>query len=312
MNPHLAAIASTQLGAFTARQAQDAGYSDDEVRAQVRAGRWRSLRRGVYAEDETVATARTDSVAFHRLLAAAGVLALEPGAFISQQSAAAVQHIALLASPGGVVHATRPEGPPRHYRGLRVHELPLPQRFRTLSGALPVTTPARTVVDCAAALNFPDAIVVCESARNQGMVDENDLWDAFAALPRRQRRRVERVIHFSTAKSESPGESLSRVVFAELGLPDPEQQKDYFDERGFIGRVDFVWPELGVIAEFDGEAKYGKGVSVFEEKKREDRLRDLGWEVVRIVWSDLVHDRADLARRLAAAFERAARRRHPA
>ena len=131
-------------------------------------------------------------------------------------------------------------------------------------------------------------------------------------LPRRQRRRVERVIHFSTAKSESPGESLSRVVFAELGLPDPEQQEDYFDERGFIGRVDFVWPELGVIAEFDGEAKYGKGASVFEEKKREDRLRDLGWEVVRIVWSDLVHDRADLARRLAAAFERAARRRRPA
>lgn len=309
MNPHLDATASVQLGVFTARQAQDAGYSDDEVRAQVRAGRWRSLRRGVYAEAETVATARTDAVTFHCLLAAAGVLALEPGAFISHPSAAALQGIALLTSPGGVVHTTRPEGPPRHYRGLRVHELPLPARFRTFDGALAVTAPARTVVDCAATLDFPDAVVTCESALSQRLVDETDLWDAFAVLPRRQRRRVERVLHFSTAKSESPGESLSRVVFAELGLPDPGQQQDFFDDRGFIGRVDFVWVELGVIAEFDGEVKYGNGTTVFEEKKREDRLRDLGFEVVRIVWTDLVRDRQDLANRLAAAFDRARRRR---
>jgi predicted transcriptional regulator of viral defense system len=309
VNPHLAATASAQLGVFTARQAQDAGYSDDEVRAQVRAGRWTSLRRGVYAETDTVTVARTDSVAFHRLLAAAGVLALDPGAFISHQSAAALQTMALLESPGGVVHTIRPEGPPRHYRGLRVHELPLPARFRTFSGGLPVTTPARTVVDCAAALDFPGAVVTCESALSRQLVDENDLWDAFAVLPRRQRRRVERVLHFSSARSESPGESLTRVVFAELGLPDPEQQRDYWDDRGFIGRVDFVWVELGVIAEFDGEVKYGKGASVFEEKKREDRLRELGFEVVRVVWTDLVRDRQDLARRLAAAFDRARRRR---
>lgn len=312
MNPYLAAVASAQLGAFTARQAQDAGYSDDEVRAQVRAGRWKSLRRGVYAESETVATARTDANTFHQLLAAAGILALDPGAFISHASGAALQGMALLTSPGGVVHTTRPEGPPRHYRGLRVHELPLPAQFRTRYRALPVTTPARTVVDCAAILDFPNAVVTCESALFQRLVDPNALWDAFAVLPRRQRRRVERVIHFSSTKSESPGESLTRIVFAELGLPDPEQQRGYSDDRGFIGRVDFVWVELGVIAEFDGEVKYGKGATVFEEKKREDRLRDLGFEVVRIVWTDLVRDRGDLARRLAAAFERAARRRRPA
>lgn len=311
MNPHLAATASQQLGAFTALQAQDAGYSDDEGRARVRSGRWISLRRGVYAESETVAAARADPVAFHRLLAAAGILALDPGAFISHVSAAALQGVALLHSPGGVVHTIRPEGPPRHYRGLRVHELPLPPVARTLCGTLPLTTPERTVVDCAAALDFPGAVVVCESARFQGLADENALWDAFAALPRRMRRKVERVLHFSSGKSESPGESLSRVVFAELGLPDPDQQRDYSDARGFIGRVDFVWDGLGVIAEFDGEVKYGKGESVFEEKKREDRLRELGYEVVRITWSDLMGDRQELADRLAAAFARAASRRRP-
>ena len=57
----------------------------------------------------------------------------------------------------------------------------------------------------------------------------------------------------------------------------------------------FLWKEQRTIGEFDGKIKYGRllkpGQSIeevlFEEKRREDALRDLGWQIVRWLWADL-------------------------
>jgi hypothetical protein len=46
---------------------------------------------------------------------------------------------------------------------------------------------------------------------------------------------------------------------------------------------------------------------LFQEKRREDALRDLGWEVVRWMWADLFAP-AQLLDRLARAFARGSRR----
>jgi hypothetical protein len=46
---------------------------------------------------------------------------------------------------------------------------------------------------------------------------------------------------------------------------------------------------------------------LFAEKKREERLRELGWQVVRWVWADLYRP-DELLQRLRAAFERGRRR----
>ena len=63
-----------------------------------------------------------------------------------------------------------------------------------------------------------------------------------------------------------------------------------------MGRCDFGWPEFKVLGEFDGKKKYGELLRrpgqtaedvLIEEKRREDRLRSLGWIVVRWMWSDL-------------------------
>ena len=59
--------------------------------------------------------------------------------------------------------------------------------------------------------------------------------------------------------------------------------------------------------------KYGRllrdgedpGQVVYREKLREDRLRELGWQVVRWVWADLAHPDV-IAGRLRRAFARAA------
>jgi hypothetical protein len=126
-------------------------------------------------------------------------------------------------------------------------------------------------------------------------------------------RQARRVVAFLDGRSESVGESLSRVRIAEDGLPAPELQRQIIDARGRpVGRVDFCWEEHRTIGEFDGKIKYGRLLkpgqstenAVFAEKVREDKLRDNGWLVVRWLWSDL-YSPGVIRDRLLRAFERA-------
>ena len=98
-----------------------------------------------------------------------------------------------------------------------------------------------------------------------------------------------------------------------MEFPKPEPQFEIVD-GAFAAWVDFGWPEFRTIGEYDGKIKYSELVPdgktaadvLFEEKIREDRLRALGWQVVRWIWTDLLHP-TGLIRRLHAAFERGRR-----
>jgi hypothetical protein len=80
-----------------------------------------------------------------------------------------------------------------------------------------------------------------------------------------------------------------------LGAPIPELQVEFADRRGRIGPVDFYWPELDIVGEFDGNSKYGKrrkfqkGLTLEEillrEKRREDRIRRLVRGFIRWDWA---------------------------
>lgn len=77
--------------------------------------------------------------------------------------------------------------------------------------------------------------------------------------------------------------------------------------RELLGRVDFWWPDLHLVGEFDGRLKYRAELggarakdTVWREKLREDALRALGLRIVRWTWDDALHP-ARLVRILAAA-----------
>jgi len=92
----------------------------------------------------------------------------------------------------------------------------------------------------------------------------------------------------------------------QFSMPSPTLQKTVLDPDGaFVARVDFFWDEFGIVGEFDGMIKYDEGGSdaVRREKRREDTLRDLGYEVVRWTWAELFG-----FERVRARFERAVAR----
>jgi hypothetical protein len=109
--------------------------------------------------------------------------------------------------------------------------------------------------------------------------------------------RCARMLDLADGRSGSPGESLSRVGMHVLGLPAPILQQQFWDGDGFVGTVDFWWPEQSIIGEFDGRGKYlrdeflnGRSSAdvVIAEKVREDRLRALGNGFTRWGW-DIAH-----------------------
>jgi hypothetical protein len=67
-----------------------------------------------------------------------------------------------------------------------------------------------------------------------------------------------------------------------IGAPAPTLQHPVVGASGRLWHTDFAWPELGIVAEFDGRAKYvdprflrGRRAEdvVYDEKRREDDIR---------------------------------------
>lgn len=180
---------------------------------------------------------------------------------------------------------------PSHKKGDIQHRSRLAQNEVHHVGGVPLTSPARTLADIAAHHSVVTTLAIADHLLRDRLLDRAGMERALANHPSRRAREIEpSVPTFASRHAESPGESWCRLELYRAGLPTPCEQVRIYDDSGwFIGRVDFAWPELGIILEFDGAVKYKENGSkaLVEEKRREDALRALGWTVVRCVWSDL-------------------------
>jgi hypothetical protein len=305
VHAELVAVAASQGGVFTAAQARAVGYSRDEIRARLASGRWHRERRGIFR-----ASGPVDGYA---LAVAAAVLACaRSGAAASHQSAAHLLGLPLLHAPDRVELTVPESALTSAVKGCIIHRAPL--RDCLAVGPVRATSPERTVVDLARTSGFVDGVVAADRLLASWPDATARLRSAASRLRGCQGYgRVERVLGFASGRSGSVGESVARVVMAEHGLPPPLLGELVVHDGELLGVVDFLWPAHRTIAEFDGRLKYLPGNSggdgrLWDEKRREDRLRDAGYEVVRIAWDEARRRGAELARRVRAAFVRAAER----
>jgi hypothetical protein len=182
-----------------------------------------------------------------------------------------------------------------------------------------VTAPDRTTIDVACMGGFERGVVVADAALRQLGGDKDVLLRRLDRMRSwRGAREAGRIVEFADGLSESVGESRNRVVFERAGLPRPQLQVVIIDRvTGLIvARVDFLFEEEWTIGEFDGRVKYlGVAVDgltaeevVWREKRREDALRELGYEMARSVWAEL-REPAVIVDRYKRCFARAAKRR---
>lgn len=192
--------------------------------------------------------------------------------------------------------------------GVGQHVLPLDVAETIEVRGLRCTDLVRTVVDVAAASPFEFGVAVADAALHASPGIAGALAAAAeAAGPRRGASRVAQVIEFADGASESPGESVSRVTMARIGVPAPVLQQVFRDRRGFAARTDFWFPVQRVAGEMDGKGKYldpemnggDAARAVYDEKLREDRVRALDVRFARWGWAE-ARSPLLLGRRLAA------------
>jgi hypothetical protein len=273
-----------------------AGYSDDELRRMRSSRQLVAVRPGAYVgcDDERLRSPATR----HLLEIGAAVQQLGPGAVVSHASAAVLHGLPLWATPLERVHVTRNRrSGGRRSRHLHLHAAMLEPDEVVLVRGSPVTSVARTIADLARELPFEPALVPADAALFRALVTPAELHEAVErSSNRRGNTAARRVAAFADGGGQSPGETRSRVALLRAGLPPPRLQREVFSRSGqLIGRVDFDWDAYSTVGEFDGEVKYGRvlrpgqdlGEVVFQEKLREDALRDEGRKVVRWIWAEL-------------------------
>ena len=179
--------------------------------------------------------------------------------------------------------------------GVHLHAAPLaPSEIVELEGVL-LTSPGRTVADIARTAPLDAAVAAADSALRRHLVDPDELARAAhrcTGWPGAPQAR--RVVQLAEGGSASVGETRSRLAIERAGLPRPLLQWEV-GGGGRVFEVDFGWPDLRTVGEFDGLSKYGRLLEpgqdpadvVVAEKLREDRIRDLGLRVVRWTWDEL-------------------------
>lgn len=295
MHPLLRAAADRQLGLFTAVDARRAGYEHGEIRHLCSSGAWVRLRRGVYGLADEVAAAR-ESGRRHALDCVAVLLDLgRPEAAVSHSSA-----LRLLSLPvrralvSDTVRLTHPDLW-RRGKGFTVNQAHLSPDDVATRGPVRLTTPARTLVDCAREWPLEDAVVAMDAALLRGAVTPAGLTAAVAAARSWPGApRAARAASLADGRAESPFETRGRLRIVGAGLPMPELQVEIHVDGRLVGVADAWFDEAAVAVEFDGQVKYtdpwrGRSPArvLWEEKRREDRMRAVDIRVIRIVDDDL-------------------------
>ena len=167
---------------------------------------------------------------------------------------------------------------------------------------LPLVPFWRTVFDCLATFELPDALAIADAALQTGRTTASGLV-SFLEEEYRGRRGVRRAIRaavLADARAESGGESIARANMYRLGYDMPELQVWIEDpvEPGKWFRVDFLWLTADgrlIIGELDGRQKSERpelmgGRSALrvmqDERLRESHLTALHPAIARFSYDD--------------------------
>lgn len=289
----LTLLAHLHDSVFTTAEAVRLGVSGEVLQRAVRAGRIRRLARGLYAVGE-----RPDSPEARHLELCRALLVEYPDAVLAGRSAVLAHRLPVWGVPLGTALLLRPVKRQVRRSGATVRLLSaVTAAVDTETG--PATEPAAAVVQMALDHGSSAAVVCGDAALHRGLVSTEDL--VLEVSERGGHRHVQRAVAmlaFVDGTSESPGESRLRVALSAGGFELEPQFAVWGVDGELIGRADFRVAGTRVLIEFDGLVKYTDGgtEALVREKRREDRMRALGWVVVRVTWAEL----ADPARLFAA------------
>lgn len=273
-------LAARQHGVFTRAQALDLGTQRSEIRWRLETGRWVRVFPAVYL------LAGSPETWVQRAMAAC--LHWGSGAAISHRAAAKLRSLC------GIRHARIELSVVRNRNRqpsswVLVHRLsaPIPVEDVTTIDGLPVTKPARMLLELAATESEHMTARFLDDALRRGLVSFLYL-ERWLTDPRRRHQRGARTLHglmqegrgHGVVESWLEGGAMALLKAADLPMPILQHR---VDEGGrIIGRLDFAYPEQRVGIELDGFRFHDTRDRFDAERARGNQLQALGWKILRV------------------------------
>ncbi len=266
----MAELAAAQRGLVTRAQLVAAGMRTGAIDRRVALGRLHPVHRGVYSVG-------------HRLLSAEGKMlaaALACGhGVVSHLHAGALW--GFMAQVPGPIDVTVPVRAGRESRGgIRLHRVPLAADEVTRRQGIPVTSPARTLVDIAAIVPRRRMERVLDEAEYRRRLDR---WTLACAIELNSGRAGGRVLA-AILREHSAGSTRTRSQLEErfLALCSTNELPRPRVNCWVAGlEVDFLWQGARLIVETDGLAAHGTRASFERDRSRDVRLQTAGYAVMR-------------------------------
>lgn len=266
------ALATRQHGVVGHRQLRGLGVTRTALEWRVRTGRLRVLWRGVYAVGHEAVTLRG------RWMAA--TLLGGRDAALSHRAAAALWGLWRPAAPEVATPRQLTRG------GITFHRAALPDDERTTRDGIPVTTPARTLLDLAGTTHLREIERAVDAAELAGLGGSLSLGELLERHPRRAgAKNLRWVLERGDLGLRVTRSKLERDFLALLrrrGLPLPQTNVAVL---GF--ECDAVWHDERLIVELDTYGTHGGRRSFREDRRRDRALGAAGWRAHRVSDDDL-------------------------
>jgi very-short-patch-repair endonuclease len=250
------AAARAQHGVITRSQLLELDFSSRAIEHRVAKGRLHPVHRGVYAVGRPELTQRGVWMA--------AVLACGPTAALSHDSAAALYRIR---SPHrGPIHVSLDAHRRASVPGITVHRRAWLTTETDKRDAIPVTTIVATIIDLATRVSRDQLEAAINEADKHDLIDPDQLRAALDTMtPRPGLATVRRTLDRRTfTLTDTELERRFKPIAKHAGLPLPLTQ-----QRVTGHKVDFYWPELGLVVETDG-LRYHRTPA----QQAKDRVRD--------------------------------------
>jgi predicted transcriptional regulator of viral defense system len=280
-------LAHRQHGAFARWQLLPRGVDPRTIERRIARGYWLALHPGVYALAGTRDT-------FDRRLWA-GWLAVGPDAVASHEAAAQLHRIPNVIRSRVVL--TNAHGWHHRLVHVTVHQLDdvLPEHRTGIEG-LPVTTPARTVVDLAAVVHPARLLSIVEATHHARIASYSDVGVCVTAIARRGKpgvRRLARVLDKLTATKGVTMSKLERLLLeriADAGLPQPVSQYPFPGRLFTNGCVDAAYVDAKLVIEADGRSWHTRIADVKRDRDRDNDAARHGWQTLRLLHEHITAD----------------------
>ncbi len=172
--------------------------------------------------------------------------------------------------------------------GLKPMRIRLETDEVELLGGVPATSRRRTAVDCLATLPWAQALDLYAWLSTRTVLTHTQL----AGYTRHRFGRVGtaqlvRLVRATQRGAVSEAESLFHALMRRAAVTGWRAGVVLFDDLGAIGVVDVVFDSARLVVEIDGERAHRGREAFLRDRRKQNRLVNAGYRVLRFTWWDL-------------------------